>query len=141
MYNNLGIALEELGRTQDAAVAYKLAVEHQRIAFTAANDVARYRSFLSKHYFNYGRVLRQLGYPDQAVRAALARRDLWLDAPERLFAIAEELAIAGAPYRLQAGRKSPPISVRPWPLKHSNVRWRAAGSHQLTCGKTNRSFH
>ena len=103
VYNNLGIVLEELDRMQDAAVAYKHGVEHQRIAFTAANDVFRYRSFLSKHYFNYGRVLRQLGYPDQAVRAALARRELWESDPQRLFAIAEELATAGIALQTTSG--------------------------------------
>ena len=96
VYNNLGIVLEELGRIEDAASAYKAAVEHQRIAFSQAKDVSRYRSFLSKHYYNYGRVLRQLGYPEQAVRSALARRELWANDPHRLFSIAEELAIAGA---------------------------------------------
>jgi serine/threonine protein kinase/Flp pilus assembly protein TadD len=94
VYNNLGITLEELRRIEDAAVAYKQAVEHQRIAFSQAGSVSRYRVFLSKHYFNYGRVLRQLGYPEQAARSALARRELWPNDPQRLFGIAEELALA-----------------------------------------------
>ena len=99
VYNNLGITLVELRRAEDAAVAYKHAVEHQRIAYSQASSVSRYRLFLSKHYYNYGRVLRQLGYPGQAARAALARRELWPDDPRRLFGIAEELALAGAAVR------------------------------------------
>ncbi|HUG67968.1 MAG TPA: serine/threonine-protein kinase [Pirellulaceae bacterium] len=95
VYNNLGIVLEELRRLEEAAVAYKHAVEHQRIAFLRATDVSRYRNFLSKHYYNYGRVLRQLGYAEQAARSALARRELWPNDPQRLLAIAEELALAG----------------------------------------------
>jgi len=96
VYNNLGIVFEELRRIEDAAVAYKHAVEHQRVAFSGAVEVSRYRSFLSKHYFNYGRVLRQLGHPDQAARSALARRALWPNDPQHLFAVAEELALAGS---------------------------------------------
>jgi hypothetical protein len=99
VYNNLGIVLEEQNRIEDAAVAYKNAVEHQRIAFANAPSVSRYRVFLSKHYYNYGRSLRQLGYPDQALRAALARRELWPNDPQKLFAVAEELALAAAALR------------------------------------------
>jgi len=93
VYNNLGMSLEELHRIGDAAVAYKHAVEHQRIAFAQASSVARYRAFLSTHYYNYGRLLRQSGHPDQAARSALARRDLWPKDPQRLFTVAEELAL------------------------------------------------
>lgn len=96
VYNNLGIVLEEQRDIKDAAVAYKRAVEHQRIAFSRASDVGRYRMFLSRHYYNYGRVLRHLDHPEQAVHSALARRELWPNDPERLFSIAEELALAGA---------------------------------------------
>jgi hypothetical protein len=66
--------------------------------------VARYRSFLSKHYFNYGRVLRQLGRPDDAARVALERKGLWPNDPQRLFAVAEELALAS---KCLAGTRRP----------------------------------
>jgi hypothetical protein len=56
--------------------------------------VARYRTFLSKHYYNYGRVLRELGRPAEAIRVALARKELWPNDPQRLFTVAEELALA-----------------------------------------------
>jgi serine/threonine protein kinase/tetratricopeptide (TPR) repeat protein len=103
VYNNLGIVLEELQRMDDAVAAYRHAVEHQHIAFSRAADVSRFRVFLSKHYYNYGRALRQLGYPELAIRSALARRDLWPDDPQRLFSIAEELALAGAVLQPGAG--------------------------------------
>lgn len=103
VYNNLGIVLEELSRLEDAAVAYKHAVEHQRIAFLRAKDISRYRNFLSKHYYNYGRVVRQLGYAEQAVRSALACRELWPNDPQRLLAIAEELALAGTAMQTSHG--------------------------------------
>lgn len=92
VYNNLGIVLEELQRQDDAAESYKQAIKYQRLAYSQAADVARYRQFLSKHYFNYGRVLRRRGDLDQAVEAALERRELWRNDPQRLLTVAEELA-------------------------------------------------
>lgn len=92
--NNLGTVLEELDRTEAAAEAYERAVEHQTAAHRRAPRVERYRSFLSKHYYNYGRVLRQLGRPEDAIRVALARKELWPNNPQRLFTVAEELALA-----------------------------------------------
>jgi serine/threonine protein kinase/Tfp pilus assembly protein PilF len=94
IYNNLGIVLEDLQRIEEAAETYKKAVEHQQIAYSHAPEVSRYRLFLSKHDYNYGRVLRRLNRPDEAARAALARKELWPNDPERLFAVAEELALA-----------------------------------------------
>jgi hypothetical protein len=94
MYNNLGIVLEELHRTADAVQRYQQAVEHQHVASAGAPQVSRYRDFLSKHYYNYGRALRRLGRPEEAARAALARRELWPKDPQHLFAVAEELALA-----------------------------------------------
>ncbi len=94
MHNNLGIILEQLGRVEDAAQSYKKAVEHQRVAYLHAPKVSRYRVFLSKHYYNRGRVLRQLAHPDEAIRAALDRKELWPDDPERLLTVAREFAWA-----------------------------------------------
>lgn len=96
IYNNRGIVLEDLGRLGDARECYREAVACQQIASSHAPQVTRYRDYLSKTYFNYGRVLRQLGQAEEAVRVALARKELWPDQPERLFSIAEELAQAGA---------------------------------------------
>ncbi len=92
--NNLGIVLEENQRLEEAAEAYKKAVDHQRVAHSRAAAVARYRIFLSKHYYNYGRVLRNLGRADEAVRVALERKELWPNDPRRLFTVAEELGVA-----------------------------------------------
>lgn len=94
--NNLGIALEELQRFDQAAAAYKQAVDHQRVAFDRAATVARYRTFLSKHYYNYGRVLRKMGQVQEAIQVALARRDLWPQEPQHLLTVAEELALASS---------------------------------------------
>ena len=58
MYNNLGIVLEEQRLYRGAATAYEQAVSHQRQAVESPEN-ARYREFLSKHYVNLARVLRQ----------------------------------------------------------------------------------
>ena len=96
IYNNVGIIAEGLNKLDDAGKLYRKAVEYQCRAYAGAPDVARYREYLSKHYYNYGRVMRRLGYPDEAARAALSRRELWPGDPIRLFSVVEELAQAGA---------------------------------------------
>ncbi len=95
IYNNLGIVYEEQQQDAAAAASYGHAVEHQQVAHSRAPQVLRYRVFLSKHYYNCGRALRRLGRPEEAARVALARKELWPDNPQRLFTVAEELAIAG----------------------------------------------
>ncbi len=108
IYNNRGIVLENLDRFGESAECYRKAVACQQIAYSHAQQVTRYRDFLSKTYFNYGRVLRELGRADEAVRVALARKELWPDQPDRLFSVAEELARAGA---LLAGGKQSDLSL------------------------------
>ena len=94
VYNNLGIVLEGRQQFKAALAAYGEAIAQQRTAYRRAPAVARHRIFLSKHYFNVGRVYRQLGQPDRAVQIALQRCELWQDQPDRLFSVAEELALA-----------------------------------------------
>ncbi len=91
--NNQGMVLEQAGRLEDAAAAYREAIAHQRFALERAPSVARFREFLGKHYWNLGRALRAAGRPEEAAEAALARRGLWPDDPERLFSVARELAL------------------------------------------------
>jgi hypothetical protein len=92
VHNNLGIVLEEQQQLTGAAAAYRDAIAEQQFAHSRASTVARYRLFLSKHYFNLGRVLRRLNEPEQAIDVALQRRALWTTDPQRLFSVAEELA-------------------------------------------------
>ncbi|MCL4204324.1 MAG: tetratricopeptide repeat protein [Pirellulaceae bacterium] len=103
IYNNLGMVLETQHRLEEAATVYEKSVQCQQAAMAGAPSVARYRSFLSKHYHNYGRVLRQLGRPGQAAQAALARQELWPDDPDRLLAVAQELALASQLFVEQDG--------------------------------------
>jgi serine/threonine protein kinase/Tfp pilus assembly protein PilF len=92
--NNLGMALEKSGRLEEALQVYQEGIEHQRCALDDAQDIGRFREFLSKQYGNYGQALRAAGRVDEAVEVALARKRLWPEDPERLFAVAAELALA-----------------------------------------------
>ncbi|MEX2186225.1 MAG: serine/threonine-protein kinase [Pirellulales bacterium] len=94
VYNNLGFLLSGLGQDEAATAAYESAIIHQKEAWNEAPQVSQYRQFLSKHYFNYGAVLRKLNRPQDAMRAALSRRELWPDDAGQLVSVAEELALA-----------------------------------------------
>ncbi|WP_259631723.1 serine/threonine-protein kinase [Stieleria sedimenti] len=90
IYNNHAFVLEQLGRPHQALNSYRLAVEHQHLAHLAAPEVPRYRDYLSKHFFNCGRLLRGGRNFRDAIEFALRRRQLWLDDGERLAGVAEE---------------------------------------------------
>ena len=96
IYNNLGIVLEDLKRPVDAGEAYERAAVCARAAFEGAPQVTQFRDFLSRIYYNQGRVLRQRGRPRDAAEVALLRRALWIEQPQRLVSVAEELALAAA---------------------------------------------
>ena len=95
-YNNRGVVLEGLKEYGEAGECFRQAIAHQKFAHAQAPQVTRYRDYLSQHYFHYGRLLRQEGKAEEAIKFALARRDLWLGQPDHLFAVAEELGEAGA---------------------------------------------
>ncbi len=90
--NNRGMASEVAGDLDAALTAYRQAIEHQRIAVASAPEQSQYREFLSKHYFNCGRVLRTLNRPADALALALERRALWEDQGKQLYQVALELA-------------------------------------------------
>jgi hypothetical protein len=92
--NNCGMMLEQLGRLDEAVAAYRQAIEQQLSAYRRAADVTVFRELLSKHYWNYGRVLRAAGRPQEAAEAALERKKLWSENPQRLYWVAVELALA-----------------------------------------------
>ncbi|MCG8649126.1 MAG: protein kinase [Pirellulales bacterium] len=91
IYNNLAFVQERLALQTEAIDSYRSAVEHQSKAHTAAPQVARYRLFLSKHFFNYARMLRKSGRPEEAVKITLKRRELWKNDGDRLASVAKEL--------------------------------------------------
>jgi eukaryotic-like serine/threonine-protein kinase len=103
--NNRAMALEASGESAASLPVYEQAIEHQRIAHQRADQIAEYREFLSKHYFNYGRALRAAGQPAEAAQAALERRKLWPDHGEHLGQIAVELAQAAAQLHEESKRE------------------------------------
>ena len=90
VFNNLAFVHEELGNLDQAIAAYESAVEQQTVAYNASKQTPRYREFLSKHYFNYARLLLETKRAPQAVAIALKRRELWQGNGERLASVAEE---------------------------------------------------
>lgn len=93
VYNNLGFLYMSLRRQREAAEQFRWAIEYQQQAVHRAPKVDQYREFLSKHYYNYGQVLRNLDRPVEAMEAALERGKLWPDDAQRLLSVAEELAL------------------------------------------------
>lgn len=100
IYNNHAFVLEKLNLPDQALKSYQLAVNHQRVAHDSAPEVPRYREFLSKHYYNCGRLLRETGRPDQAVAFAVQRRGLWEQDGDRLASVAEEFMATATQMRL-----------------------------------------
>jgi serine/threonine protein kinase/tetratricopeptide (TPR) repeat protein len=97
--NNRGMALEASGRRDEARAAFEQAIAEQRTAYERAPQVAAFRDNLSKHYYNFGRALRDAGDPARAGEMALARRALWAGDGEHLGQIAIELAQAAVQAR------------------------------------------
>lgn len=78
--NGIGMAQADQGRHREALATFRRAIGHQGIAFARAPRVGQYRLFLSNHYLNLSRTLRDLGRTSEAEAAALERRRLWVDA-------------------------------------------------------------
>src|SRR5262249_23314446 len=72
VYNNLAVTLEGADRLEDAAAAFRAAVDHQRVACDLAPDLPRCRELLIKHYEGQGRVLSKLGRAEEARQATVA---------------------------------------------------------------------
>lgn len=94
--NNRAMASERLGHLAAAEADFRAAIEHQRLAFEGAPEIARFRQFLSNHYWNLGQFLKRQGRAREALEIALERKRLWLGDAERLFGVAVELAAAAA---------------------------------------------
>jgi serine/threonine protein kinase/Tfp pilus assembly protein PilF len=103
VYNNLGSVLYESNHKFEAVKAFEQAVAYQKRAVLHAPDVGKYKQFLSKHYFNYARALRQTGRLSDAAEVALARRDLWHHDAKHLVEVAEELAATAKELVSKAG--------------------------------------
>jgi tetratricopeptide (TPR) repeat protein len=91
--NNLGMALAELGRSEDAAAAYLQAITLQRAALDKAPGVDRYRLFLSNHYRNLAKVQVTQGRPAEAADSARESQRVWPANKDQLFEVACTLAV------------------------------------------------
>jgi tetratricopeptide (TPR) repeat protein len=100
--NNRAMVFDAMQKTGEALASFEQAIEHQQLAHERAPQVAEYREFLSKHYFNYGGALRSAGRPEQAVKVALARRELWPGHGKHLGQVALELIQAASQIRSAA---------------------------------------
>ena len=107
--NNRAMASERLGQAAAAETDFRAAIEHQRLAFEGAPDIARFRQFLSNHYWNLGQFLQRQGRSRKALEIALERKQLWLGDAERLFSVAVELAAAAA---AEGGEQAKPDQPR-----------------------------
>ena len=105
--NNEGLLFESQGNLVAASSAFEAAIRAQASVLQKASNVPQYREFLSKHYFNRSRVLRDAGQFAQAKKMAESRAKLWSDRPERLYSVAAELSqIMGAAQAADASSKA-----------------------------------
>jgi tetratricopeptide (TPR) repeat protein len=95
LLNNQALALAGVGRHADALRIYPTAIESQRKCCDQVPNSEMMRELLSKMYYNFGQSLRATGKLDEAMQAALARRQLWHGNSERLLGIAAEMADIG----------------------------------------------
>ena len=93
VWNNLGMLYDRQRQLVDAEKAYQQAVSNQRRALDGSKANERYRALLSQHYLNFAKNLNgQLKY-DAAVEIVNKRKQLWAGQPERLYSVAQQLAI------------------------------------------------
>ena len=105
--NNQALALAGAGRHADALPIYAAAIEAQKNCHDQAPNSALLREALSKMYFNFGQSLRNQQRWQEAMDAALARRELWTANSERLLGVAVELAdLDTAMYKQSAAGKN-----------------------------------
>jgi tetratricopeptide (TPR) repeat protein len=94
IYNNLAMVHQMQGDLEQAAIEYEQGIVQQSHAHQLAPQIVQYREYLSRNYFNYGRVLCRLNRPADAVRIARLRRKLWPRDPGQLYSVAEEITSA-----------------------------------------------
>jgi hypothetical protein len=110
VWNNLGMLLDRQRQSENAEKAYREAVHYQRQAFEAVVDNEHYRLLLSKHLHNLAGNLHSQSKHDAALKVVLARKALWPKAPDRLFAMAQEMV---SEYRQLAATPNLDPSLQP----------------------------
>jgi serine/threonine protein kinase/tetratricopeptide (TPR) repeat protein len=92
LLNNQALALAGAGQHERAVGIFDAAMKAQRRCLKQAPDSELMQEILSKMVYNQGRSLVALARWDEAVEAALARRQIWRASGPRLFGVAVELA-------------------------------------------------
>jgi tetratricopeptide (TPR) repeat protein len=112
LLNNQALALAGEQRYDDALKIYELSIDRQRSAMRRHELNSAARESLSKTYFNYAAALRATDRFEKAAEISLERRELWNNNPERLLAVAAEMAdlsramrLANEPARYDAQRQ------------------------------------
>jgi tetratricopeptide (TPR) repeat protein/predicted Ser/Thr protein kinase len=91
---NLGVALWNLGRREEALAVVRESTKHYRVAFTGAPEVARYRGFLTGSYIQTTQYTTEMGLTDEVIAAALERKKLWPAHAGELYNTAADVARA-----------------------------------------------
>jgi tetratricopeptide (TPR) repeat protein len=119
LLNNQALALGGAGRHDAALKIYPTAIESQRICRERLPGSEMMNEVLSKMYFNYGESLKKAGRLGEAVKASLARRELWERNGAHLVGVAGELAEIG---RLARNSKAAGNDAVPSDLDNEIVR-------------------
>lgn len=93
LWNNLAMLRDRQLRSAEAVTAYEKAIDSQARALQLNGSNDAFRAMLSRHYFNYARNLATQKKYEDALQIALQRKDLWAGHPERLFSVAQEIAV------------------------------------------------
>ena len=95
LHNNLAFTLQQLGKNENACVAYESAIEYQHRAYQLApKHLAYYRDALSRTLFNASQASMNVGRPHQAAELQLRRSELWPNDAKQLFSVAWSIAAA-----------------------------------------------
>lgn len=91
-FNNLAMLSERQKDDKQAAIWYYRALSEQRFAYEKSQGSSPFRDLLSTQYANFSRLQRRAHEWDEAVRLAVAWRALWPENPDKLLAVAKEIA-------------------------------------------------
>jgi tRNA A-37 threonylcarbamoyl transferase component Bud32/tetratricopeptide (TPR) repeat protein len=103
-----GAVLMILKRYEDAALAFQLAVDHQRGVLVQNPTDRKQRKDLSKYYFHLAHVQRQAGHLDESAATALERLKLWPNDADEVHDVACELALCAS--AIAPGKKDSKLS-------------------------------
>ena len=92
----MGLVQKDIGRLDDAQREFQEGIKQLQWALKQAPANVKLRDSLSRSYFNYGHLLREVGNGYRAAKVAMRRRELWPGDAKQLHSVATELAMAYA---------------------------------------------